>query len=164
MDASGPDVPPSPPSPAEAGPAGGLCSGLDFLVVEDHEFQRAMLLRTLRRLGAADVRGFAAGADALAAARQLQAPGTILVLDLGLPALGGIDIARIAGQERLAVAIILHSAQPDAVLNARVAEARSGGAVVLGGLGKPLTESRLAPLIAEHRRQVAAGAGAPGPR
>lgn len=135
-----------------------------FLVAEDHEFQRGMIIRMLRQLGAAEVQGYADGADALAAARRLPRPGAVLMLDLGMPALDGIDIARIAGEEQLAVSVILHSAQPEDVLQAQVAQARAGGAEVLGAIGKPLTAAKLAPLVARHRRLVAeTAAGPPGP-
>ena len=33
-----------------------VCSGLVFLVVEDHDFQRGIIVRLLRQLGALEVR------------------------------------------------------------------------------------------------------------
>jgi CheY-like chemotaxis protein len=140
-----------------------LCSGLTFLVVEDHEFQRGMIVRTLQRLGAANVQGFARGAEALDAARSVSQPNAILMLDLRMPTHNGIDIARIAGKERLRVSVILHSAQSETILLSRIEEARSGGVAVLGAIGKPLTAAKLAPLIATHRRlMTGTAAGAAG--
>lgn len=148
--------------PGDGGSGDALCAGLAFLVAEDHEFQRGMIIRTLQRLGAAEVQGFAEGAEALEAARSLQQPGAILMLDLGMPTLDGIDIARIAGEERLAVTVVLLSAQPDDVLLLQVEKARAGGAQVLGAIGKPLTAAKLAPLIASHRLLIAGtAAGTP---
>ncbi|MCC2675280.1 MAG: response regulator receiver (CheY-like) modulated diguanylate phosphodiesterase domain [Ramlibacter sp.] len=150
--------------PAEGSEGGQPCAGVVFLVVEDHEFQRGMIIRTLRRLGAEEVEGFADGADALEAARRLPRPGAVLMLDLGMPTLDGMDIARIAGAEQLPVSVILHSAQPEDMLLAQVAQARAGGAEVLGAIGKPLTAAKLAPLMARHRRLVAGiAAGPPNP-
>jgi CheY-like chemotaxis protein len=70
-------------------------STLTFLVVEDREFQRGMCVRTLRRLGSAEVHGFSEGAGVLEAARSLTRPGAILMLDLGMPTLD-----RITGHQR----------------------------------------------------------------
>ncbi|MEJ5988710.1 response regulator [Ramlibacter sp. PS3R-8] len=153
------------PPPAGGSEGGLLCSGLAFLVVEDHEFQRGVIIRTLQRLGAARVHGFAEGAGALEAARILPRSGAILMLDLGMPTLNGSDIARIAGEEQLAVSVILLSAQPDDVLLSQVEQARSGGVEVLGAIGKPLTAIKLTPLIARHRDRVArSAAGLADPR
>lgn len=133
----------------------GLCDGLVFLVVEDHEFQLGMIMRLLRQLGAAEVHGFAGGAAALQAARELPAAGAILVLDLAMPSLNGIDVTRFVGEERLPVTVILNSALGEDLLRWPLQTARSYGTTVLGAVSKPLTQAKLAPLIAQHRHLLA---------
>lgn len=128
-----------------------LCSGLRFFVVEDHEFQREMLVRLLRRLGAQEVRGFMDGASALAAARKPDATGVVLVIDLAMPGLNGIELAQKIGNEQLPVSVILNSALGEDMLSWPVQTAKAGGVIVLGAIQKPVTESKLAPLIARHR-------------
>ena len=132
-----------------------LCAGLVFLVVEDHDFQRETIVRQLRQFGASEVHGFAGGEDALRVARGPPQPAAIMVLDMAMSSMDGVEVAKIAGAERLPLANILHSAQPEEMLSAQIETARACGAIVLGALGKPLTAVRLAPLITRHRQQLA---------
>lgn len=147
--------------PGDAGdPGNAICAGLVFLVVEDHGFQRQMIMRMLRQLGALEVHGFADGASALAAARRLSSPA-ILLLDLALPEIDGVEVMRIAAHEKLALSVIVHSAREPDLLDCSLQTARSYGASVLGAVSKPLTASKLAPLLAPLRhgaRAVAANA------
>lgn len=131
-----------------------LCSGLVFFVVEDHDFQREILVRLLSRLGAQEVRGFADGTAALAAARESSAAGAILVIDLAMPGLNGIELARSIGIEHLQVSIILNSALGQDLLSWPLQTARATGVTVLGAIHKPVTQASLAPLIAQHRHNV----------
>jgi CheY-like chemotaxis protein/HPt (histidine-containing phosphotransfer) domain-containing protein len=133
-----------------------ICAGLVFLVVEDHEFQCSMIVRLLRHLGAVDVQGFADGATALAALREMDGPA-ILVLDLAMPTLNGMEVVRIAAQEQLPVSVIINSAIAQDMLQWPVQTARSYGAAVLGAVSKPLTAAKLAPLLAQHRHDMGPG-------
>ncbi len=142
---------PRQPRAEAGGDANAICAGLEFLVVEDHEFQRGMIMRLLRQLGALEVHGFADGASALAAARQVRSRA-IMVLDLAMPALGGMDVMQIAGQERLPLSVIVNSALGEDHLRWPLQTARGYGATVLGAVSKPLTAAKLAPLLAQHRQ------------
>lgn len=148
----------APSAPMGIGDANGrqqICAGLVFLVVEDHEFQRGVMMRLLRQLGALKVHGFADGETALAAAMTIQEPA-ILVLDLAMPGLSGMEVVRIVAQEQLPVAVIINSALSQDLLREPLQTARSYGADMLGALSKPLTAAKLAPLLAglPHGRQV----------
>ena len=131
-----------------------LCSGLRFFVVEDHEFQRELLVRLLRGLGAQEVRGFVDGASALVDAREPDAAGAVLVIDLAMPGLNGIELAQKIGNEHLPVSVILNSALGEDMLSWPMQTAKAGGVTVLGAIHKPVTESKLAPLIARHRHNL----------
>jgi CheY-like chemotaxis protein len=141
---------------AEPADPRAICAGLVFLVVEDHEFQCSMIVRLLRQLGAVDVQGFADGATALAAARAMDGRA-VLVLDLAMPTFNGMEVVRIAAQEQLPVSIIINSAIAQDMLQWPVQTARSYGATVLGAVSKPLTAAKLAPLLAQHRHDMAPG-------
>jgi CheY-like chemotaxis protein len=152
---AGAPVAPTVATPSEPGePLLPLCSGLVFFVVEDHDFQRDMLMRLLSRLDAQEVRGFADGTEALAAAREPSAAGAILVIDLAMPGLNGIELARRIGIEHLQVSIILNSALGQDLLSWPVQTARAAGVTVLGAIHKPVTQASLAPLIAQYRHNV----------
>ena len=139
--------------PASGGHSHGVCEGLVFLVVEDHEFQRGMIVRLLRQLGAIEVQGFADGASALVAARELGAPA-VVVLDLDMPDLNGMEVMRIAGQEQLALSVIVNSALSENLLRWPLHTGRSYGTTVLGAIAKPLTAAKLAPLLAQYRHDL----------
>jgi CheY-like chemotaxis protein len=164
-----PDLPRGTAVPPQADRAASqICAGLVFLVAEDHEFQRGVIVRLLRRLGAQAVHAFDDGASALAAALELRTPA-ILVLDLAMPGLNGMEVMRIAGLQQLPLAVIVNSASSDDLVRC-VDAARAGGATVLGVFSKPLTAAKLAPLLAQYRHdqrqdpyQPALG-GAPGER
>ena len=113
-----------------------------------------MLVRLLSRLGAQEVRGFADGTEALAAARESSAAGAILVIDLAMPGLNGIELARRIGVEQLEVSIILNSALGQDLLSWPLQTARAAGVTVLGAIHKPVTQANLAQLIAKHRHNV----------
>jgi CheY-like chemotaxis protein/HPt (histidine-containing phosphotransfer) domain-containing protein len=140
------------PAPGPQGPAAepGICDGLVFLVVDDHEFQLSTILRLLRQLGAREAHGFADGAGALAAARAHRGDA-ILVVDLAMPALNGMEVMRIVGEEGLPLSAIMNSALAEDMLAWPLQTARSYGATVLGAVSKPLTAAKLAPLLAEYR-------------
>lgn len=146
-------------SPVQAAGEGtAVCAGLVFLVVEGHEFQRGIIVRLLRQLGALEVHGFADGASALAAARELRWPA-ILVLDLAMPELNGMEVMRVAALEGLALSVIVNSALAQDMLGWPLQTARSYGTTVLGAVSKPLTAAKLVPLLAQHRSVTRGRAG-----
>ena len=142
--------------PPGAGQPALLCSDLSFLVVEDHEFQRGVIMRLLRRLGAREVHGCADGASALKALADPATPGDIVVLDLSMPGMTGIELLGRIGAAHRPVSVILNSALDADLLAAPLQAGRSDGVRILGAVSKPLTASSLAPLIALYR------AGVPG--
>jgi CheY-like chemotaxis protein len=128
-----------------------LCSQLRFLVVEDHEFQRSMIVQLLLTLGAQEVRAVADGAQALAALDDPWAAGAIMVLDLALPGTNGMELMQAMGAARPDVTIIVNSALPPDLLGWPLRTAIGYGVTVLGAVSKPLTEAKLAPLISAYR-------------
>ena len=72
---------------------------LSFLVVEDHEFQRATIVRMLNDMGAKAVHEAADGRAALELLRGLPAGVDIVVSDLEMPTMDGIELIRHLGVE-----------------------------------------------------------------
>ena len=125
-------------------------SELKFLAVEDHEFQRAMLLKMLARLGATQV---ATAADGYAALEIVMAPGAsidIIISDLDMPGMDGLEFMRHVGQARIPVAIILASALESVLLDSVETMTRAYGVQILGVIQKPITQEKLAALIKLH--------------
>jgi CheY-like chemotaxis protein/HPt (histidine-containing phosphotransfer) domain-containing protein len=143
-------APPSIAVPAERADS-SLCSGLKFLVVEDHDFQRGIIVKLLQRLGAEEVTGFGDCACVLDAMRGPGRCSNILVLDLFLPGMDGMALVRSIGAARHCVSVILNTALSADVLEPRIQAAAGCGVQLLGAVTKPLTQASLAPLIALHR-------------
>ena len=133
-------------------PSARLCAGLSILAVDDHDFQRELIVQLLRRLGAAEVLGVADGASAL---KELSNPAhsrDIVILDLSMPeVMDGIELMQALGKCEATPAVILNSAQQAEHLKLSLQIARRCGLRVLGALAKPLTATNLSPLVAAYR-------------
>lgn len=122
-------------------------SELKFLAVEDHEFQRGMLLKMLARLGATQV---STAADGYAALEIVMSPGAsidIIISDLDMPGMDGLEFMRHVGEARIPVAIILASALESVLLDSVETMTRAYGVKILGVIQKPITPEKLAALI-----------------
>ena len=125
-------------------------SELKFLAVEDHEFQRGMLLKMLARLGATQV---STAADGYAALKIVMSPGAsfdIIISDLDMPGMDGLEFMRHVGEAHIPVAIILASALESVLLDSVETMTRAYGVKILGVIQKPITPEKLAALIKLH--------------
>ena len=123
-------------------------SALSVLVVEDHGFQRRMALRLLGELGIAPALEAADGASALRALREYaQRPGAgqvdLVLVDLDMPGMDGIEFIDRLAQQRLARAVLVVSALDPALLHSVQTMARVSGLRVLEAVAKPLTKAKL---------------------
>jgi EAL domain-containing protein (putative c-di-GMP-specific phosphodiesterase class I) len=131
-------------------------SALRVMVVEDHGFQRRMALRLLAELGIETTFEAADGAAALAVLARLPQPPDVVLLDLNMPGMDGIELIGHLAQRRLVRALAVVSALDPALLHTVQALAEAGGLRVLGSLEKPLTADRLWALLARYEDQVLA--------
>lgn len=123
------------------------CTGLRFLVVDDHDFQRRTVCQLLMTLGAASAAGAASGREAL---RELEGDETsfdVVILDLVMPGMDGMEFLRHFGQLAPGLPVLVSSAC-DAPLLASVAQlAEAYGVRLLGVVQKPVTAAKLTPLL-----------------
>lgn|SRR3989344_3056883 len=142
-----------------------LANGLIVLVVEDHDFQRRTVARMLRSLGAREVMEAGDGKQALALIRDA-VPVDLVVCDLDMPEMDGMELIRHLGQTNNAASIIISSAQGRSLLASVEKMARAYGARLLGVIEKPVTLDGLEDLIARHEpaksQPERASAAAPG--
>lgn len=124
---------------------------LRFLVVEDHDFQRRMLLKTLENLGAVHVQEAVDGHAALDIFRNSPQPVDIIISDLDMPGMDGIEFLRHIGESRKPVSVVLVSAVERSVLSSVETMAAAYGITLLGSLPKPITPKILESLILAHR-------------
>lgn len=126
-----------------------VADGLIALVVEDDDFQRRTVARMLRALGAREAREAGDGKQALASIRGA-ALVDLVVCDLDMPEMDGMEFIRHLGQANSAVSVIIASAQDRSLLSSVDKMAHAYGVRLLGVIEKPVTIEGLRNLIASH--------------
>ena len=116
---------------------------LQVMVVEDHGFQRRIALRLLAELGLKQILEGADGLHALQIRRQQAVPPEVVLVDLDMPGMDGIECISHIAHEHLARSVVVVSALDPALLNTVQTMARAYGLRVLGSVEKPLTRDKL---------------------
>jgi PAS domain S-box-containing protein len=102
-----------------------------LLVVDDHDMLRQALVELLRQAGFDIVGEAADGADAVALAKQLE-PDVVL-MDLRMPVLGGLDATRLIKDACPAIQVVLLTAFEGPALQQQAEEAGCFAFLVKGG-------------------------------
>ncbi|HEV2775083.1 MAG TPA: EAL domain-containing protein [Solirubrobacteraceae bacterium] len=136
---------------AEAAPAAaGSFARLSVLVVEDHAFQRRTALALLRGLGVGTLAEACDGSAALELLAQSRPPD-VIVCDIDMPGMDGVEFIRRVAQRGLASAVAIASGLDRRVLDAVQSVGQGYGLQVLGAVEKPLTARRLRELLEAYR-------------
>ena len=123
---------------------------LRTMVVEDQAVPRRIVVEILRELGVTQILQAEDGQDALEQIRRGDTPLDVIICDLAMPRMDGVEFIRVVAEAKLGASIILVSALEAPVLASVEAMARSQGMVVLGVLEKPVTQQKLGDLLAHH--------------
>ncbi len=121
------------------------------MVVDDQEHVRRWERKILRRMGIADVTECEDGETALA---RVSAPGElfdVILLDLRMPHLDGIEFIRAISILRIQTAVILVSMEPERVVDTATLLAEEQDVHLLGIIAKPVSVEKLEPLLARLR-------------
>ncbi|MES2858873.1 MAG: EAL domain-containing response regulator [Pseudomonadota bacterium] len=135
-----------PQPPADAQAANGLC----VLVVEDHDFQRSMMVDMLDGIGAKAVYEAGDGRSALEMIRELEFPFDIIATDIDMPGMDGMAFIRRLGEARVRASLIITSSLDRTLLDSIETMSAAYGMRLLGTINKPPTPERFAELIALH--------------
>lgn len=130
-------------------PGGPPLNTLRILIAEDHDFQRQMLAQALHGLGAVTVHCAANGHEAMRIVRDPDTPVDIVITDLMMPDVDGIELIPMLRESRTAVSIVLSSTN-ELALQAAEEIARGYGVPVLGVVTKPITPASLRPLLERY--------------
>ena len=124
---------------------------LRFLVAEDQAVQRAILVTMLKRLGAKDVAEATDGQTALDIFRNATRRIDIVISDLRMPSMDGMEFIRHLANSGDPVSIILVSALDRSLVESVETMTVAYGINLLGSLEKPATLQKLQTLIDRHR-------------
>jgi EAL domain-containing protein (putative c-di-GMP-specific phosphodiesterase class I)/DNA-binding NarL/FixJ family response regulator len=127
-----------------------LVAKLRFLVVEDQGFQRWVVGHALEQLGAKTVFSAADGQTALEIFKSVEPPVDIVITDLNMPGMDGMEFIRHVGDFGIPVALIVATDQERSLLTSVETMARAYGVHLLEGIKKPVTAKKLALAISRY--------------
>ena len=127
---------------------------LRFLIVEDDEFQRLMLEKALRLAGAETICAVANGALAIQTLRDRANGIDIVITDLMMPDVDGIELIEWLLASGHPAQVILMSAAEQA-LSAAAAIAEGNGMCVLGAITKPITPEKIKAVLGPYLARAA---------
>src|SRR5688500_17219277 len=114
-------------------------SAMRFLVAEDQNIQRQILVEMLSSLGAKIVLEAIDGTSALEIIRSQHPPVDIVITDLDMPGMDGMAFIRHLGAGESSVSIIILSALRRSLLASVETMAAAYGVSLLGVVSKPAT-------------------------
>ena len=121
-----------------------------FLVVEDHGFQRWVTGNLLEGMGAKHVYSAADGRVALEMLMELDPPIDVVISDLDMPGMDGMEFIRHVGEAKTPVSLIVASALDRSLVATVEAMAKAYGVHLLGAIEKPATVKKLDGLLAGY--------------
>ena len=130
-------------------------ASLSFLIVDDHAFQRHTLRMLLSQLGASRIAEAVDGQAALKLIGEPESRFDIVISDLDMPDIDGMELVRHLGRHR-PPSFILSSSHDRSLPASFATMAEACGIRLLGVMEKPLRRDLLAALIARHADQPAA--------
>lgn len=114
---------------------------LSVLVTDDSLTQRQYAQDLCRDLGIADLHGAANGVDALQTLGEK--PIDVVLIDLEMPIMDGVELIRAIAQKKLGVSVIILSAKDPILISSVGTMAEADGLHVLGTFQKPLLPDAL---------------------
>lgn len=145
-------------------PAGDDWARLGVLVIDDDAFVREQVGNMLRRLGVGRVRQAGDGAEALADLAAHAGEIDIVLCDLNMPGMDGLEFIRHFAARKDKIGIAFISGEDSRMLSSAQELARAQGLHVLGVAVKPISGPALYGILGRHGRQDArrvAKAGGP---
>ncbi len=126
---------------------------INFLLVEDDTFQRQLIVKMLRSLGATAIIEAGDGKKALEVLRTADSiPVDIVFCDLNMPEMDGLEFLRHLSGENHQPEVVIASGLDDKLLSSAYRMAQMYGIRLLGMMHKPCTLIQLKELLARHKQ------------
>lgn len=138
-------------------------SDLRILALDDDAFMLKLLGHVLAELGHTHVACHEIGPEALAACDTPGGMPDLILLDINMPGMDGVEFVRHLAERQYLGSLILVSGEDDLMLRATEKLARAHNLSVLGSLHKPPIPARLSALLEQCLARCASSAAA-GPR
>lgn len=117
------------------------------LIVEDSPFQRELLCALLTELGFADVEQVADGDSALAILCACRDEPPLLLVDLEMPGMNGIELLQRLSEEQILAQVLIISGREEALIVTVEGMLQAAGMPLLGSLSKPIAGQDLHRLL-----------------
>ncbi|TGL53659.1 EAL domain-containing protein [Leptospira meyeri] len=128
-----------------------ITNDLNFLVIEDDDFQREVIVDILIRLGVMHVTQARTGSEALKILNEINPTLIDIILcDLNMPEMDGMEFIRHIGTSHSSIATIIMSALEGALIESVQKMASAYGANILGAIEKPITPVHLETLLSSY--------------
>ncbi len=126
-------------------------SELNFLVVEDDDFQRHWLKVMLHNIGATNIYQASDAYKALQILKDQSNPIDITFIDLNLPGMDGMELIRHMSKHECSPSIVLASALAPSLIFSVKTMSKAYGVNLLGSIEKPATPETILNLINLHQ-------------
>lgn len=123
---------------------------LRVLVVDDSLAMRQLIATSLEHLGIARVHEAAEGEVACAMMQKLSPPPDIVICDLSMPGVDGVETIRRLAAQRPGLSVIVCSGLDNRLVGSVALMARQLGIRLLGALHKPFKIEQLQKMLTEH--------------
>ena len=134
-----------------------------LLVVDDNIVQRLQVVALCRELGVDMIYEAASGAEALELLSLLVLPPDVMLVDLEMPGMDGVELIELLHERKLSIPLIVVSSREVVLINTVEAMARNLGIPVVAGIRKPLQrEALVAAFDGWDRQQAEPGVSAAG--
>ena len=130
--------------------SGNALTGMSALVVDDEEFMLDFLCMAVEKSGVGNVISATSGAEALDQVEDRQQMFDIIVCDLQMPGMDGIEVIRQLANDGFGGGIILVSGEDKRVLKTAESMAQVRGLKVIGSLCKPMPVHEIISLMNQY--------------
>ncbi|MDP6566890.1 MAG: EAL domain-containing response regulator [Alphaproteobacteria bacterium] len=135
-------------------------SNISFLIVDDEPFIVKVVSRMLQGMGATTIASASNGHEALDIVKTASPPPDVVLCDLNMPGMDGIEVLRHLAENGYGGNVILFSGEDKKVLDTAQTLARAHDLRILGTIEKPVKRDVLESMIAEISAQSQATGGA----